>query len=145
MTAEIQDIAFPGMPEPGPAQPPVGVAALPEPCWHLLDAEGHPHTDDDIIRHFTTETDAKGGAQDVAEYRADNDLEPETLTPAQLPEPCWTATAACGKDLADSLDGGDHFDSAAFTLWQARECDWQVVGGVLRCDDGEFCTPKVQL
>jgi hypothetical protein len=133
------DIPLPGMPEPDPALPPVGVAPTAEPCWRLVDAAGESYLYGDTEPHFATKAEAEVSAKEVAQMRSDNGDEPDPLSPARLPEPCWTAVAACGDDLADELDEGGHFPSAQYAIDQARQFDWSVIGGVLRCDDGDLC------
>jgi hypothetical protein len=138
----IDDIPLPGMPELDPASTPIGITPRSEPCWRLVNAAGESYLYGDTEPHFATKAEAEVSAKEVAEMRSDNDDDPDPLTPAQLSEPCWTAIAACGDDLADELDEGGHFPSAPYAIDQARQFDWSVIGGVLRCDDGDLCEAK---
>lgn len=146
MTIEIDDIPLPGMSALAAVEPPLpaGVTQQPEPCWHLLEAEGTPYLDvTDTVQHHPAEADARGQAQTVNEQHANDGEDLVALTTVQLPDPCWTATAVCGRELRDDEGAGVHEDTAESLLSRVADLEWTVRGGALRCwEHGDRCEAK---
>lgn len=100
-----------------------GIAQLPEPCWGL------PNDD---LTHYPDEQ----AALDVAE---DDQERHDQTKPTQMSDRCWVAQAACGKWVdADSFQIAHHL-TPGDAYAAARDQDFEVNAGVLRCDDGDLC------
>ncbi|HEY6115298.1 MAG TPA: hypothetical protein VI172_05015 [Candidatus Dormibacteraeota bacterium] len=130
MTTEktFNDIPLPGMPEPpltvaGAFGIPVGIEQLPEPCWVL---------DGDDGQHFDTEQDALE-AYAVDPERYDN------ATAKASPARCRVARSACGKYVGTEDFDVLHQDDPVRLLESARAWEFEVIEGVLRCEDSDLC------
>jgi hypothetical protein len=122
---------------------PAGITSFDHPCWELVVvATDRPYGMCDGIPHYDTEAEAVADARCMAEARVEDDPLPE-LKPHQLAAPCWTATAACGEHIEGDTFTLDHHVNGKDALREALDCDFVVLDGVLRCDDREFCEPKV--
>ncbi|MEU4558558.1 hypothetical protein AB0F72_09210 [Actinoplanes sp. NPDC023936] len=137
----IENIPLPGMPEPvwtvnTVLDLPAGIVQSPQPCWHLVDAADAPYVPGDTMPHYDTQVDAASVAEGLTEH------DDAPFVPAAFPHGCWTAVAACGLVLDSEEGGSAHFDGPDLALSEAAEAAWTVVGGVLRCEDGEDCKPK---
>lgn len=123
---------------------PVGVTQFEQPCWHLIDpATGAPGDFTDGIPHYGSERAALDAARDRTEsYRSVAEA-PAPLVPQQLDAPCWIATAACGEHVEGDAFSYNHHLSGNDALSEALDCDFRVLGGVLRCEyHGYVCEPK---
>jgi hypothetical protein len=117
------------------SNPQEGIAALPTPCWVLVDENGkQQELGYDGIRHLETEADATEEAGIYVDSFEEEDGTPPTLRPERLAQACLTATSACGYRYDVDGDGIEHHDSREELRRTVESVGWRVVGGQLVCD-----------
>jgi hypothetical protein len=109
-------------------------------CWMILNPDGTPNTElffEDQTPHFGTLKDAVAAAFPNTYDETDDERPPmPDVRPTELPEPCWTATAACGYRYDEEGDEGVvHFANRDEAATAVLGNDWRVRDGVLLCSD----------